>query len=108
MSLARRSSFTNDRTDMAQRLDRSDFVVGQHNSNQHGVGTEGVNQIIRVHDAVPVNRQARDFPTSLFQSSANTHHRWMLDSGSDDVPAMSDRSLAQAANRKVVCFSAPG
>jgi hypothetical protein len=66
---------------------------------------ERVNQIVRLYDPIPIHRQARDFPASLFQFGANACNGRMLDRRSDYVPAMSDRSFAQAADRKVIRFS---
>src|ERR1043165_2272053 len=104
MLLTMRASLANDLADLANRLDRSDLIVGEHHRDEYRVGPQRFAHVFNSHNPVLVNGQTRNFPTALLQRVANAAYRWMLDRGRDDVFSMRGRRFADPANREVVCF----
>ena len=73
---------------------------------EHRVGPKRRSYIFEPDDPVFINRQSRDFPSSLFEFDTNAGNRRMLDRRRDDVAAMSRCRFTQTADGEVVCFSA--
>src|SRR5687767_4460224 len=104
----RAAALANQVADLANRLNRTDFVVGPHQRDKHSVGPDRGVHVFESDDTVIVNRQPRDFPTAFLESIANSSDRWMFNGGSDYVPSIVGGSFAKAANGEVVRFRSPG
>jgi hypothetical protein len=104
MSVASSSSLARKRPDLANWLNGSDFVVGHHDRDHDRIRSQRFSNIFDPDKAVPVNWQARHFPSLLLQLCTNSSHRRMLDCRRNHVTTVSTRSLTQTANGKVVRF----
>ena len=91
--------------DGGNRLDRSDFVVGRHHRDEHGVGAQRTRDVVRIDEAVPVDRQDGEPPAFAFESSARVEHRPVLDRAGDQVRARP--AARDALQRDGVRFGGP-
>ena len=60
LSLAAQSS------DLSDRLDRPDLVVGEHDRHQRSLICDGVGNVLDLHEALGVDRQIRNLDTLNF------------------------------------------
>jgi hypothetical protein len=72
MFLTRSPFLAHYRTDFADWLNGPDFVVCQHDGDEHRVWPERRNDILNPDNPVLVNWKARNFPASLFELSTNS------------------------------------
>ena len=84
--------------DLGKRLDRADFVVGQHDGNENRVGPNCLGDLLGIDAARPFvaggnHRQQRDLETAAAEFFERFEHRGMFGRHADDVPAF----LGQAA-----------
>src|SRR5438046_1978882 len=91
---------TNERSDLLDRLNRSNLVVRHHHAKQDGVWSDRVAEVVHANDAVVINRQAGYFPSARLKFFNDSAHRWMFNRGRDDVFAVTLRGFADSANRK--------
>ena len=56
-------------------LNRADLVIGEHDSDEYRVRTDGCAHVVNTNDAIVVNRQTCHFPTAFLQCLADAAHR---------------------------------
>jgi hypothetical protein len=90
-------------SDLANRLDNTRLIVDVHDRNEQGVGSNRVEEHLRVHLAVVIRAHFSDLEAALLQLGKRLENRMMLDGGRNDVSAAL-RSGGQPKNREVVAF----
>ena len=71
--------FGGDFADPFDRLQDSGFIVGQHDGDEPGVWPQGATNIVRINQALAVDRNIGDFAVGCRQMLAGIQHRMMLD-----------------------------
>ena len=80
----------------------ADFVVGQHDANQQGLGTHCIRHFGWVHNPVAVGRHIGYVVPDSLQLLARVDNRMMFDSGGHDVAARMMNHPRSAFYRRVV------
>lgn len=88
--------------DFRDRLDCSHFIVGRHDADQDGVGTQGSFHILDTYQAVFINGQFRYLKSALLQRPACFQHRRVLDLRGDDVSTYVTPLFCGTLNGQVV------
>ena len=99
-----------DLADLGEGLNRADLVVGIHHGDEHSVLGEGPAHVIRIHQALTVNRQiGHPVAERVGQLVAGVPDRVVLDRRGDDLSPWPTAGQGGAAERKVVALCAtPG
>ena len=101
-------------SDAANRLNRSDLVVGMHNAYQTRVRSDGGFNVIRRHDAIFITLDHRHFATQLLHKFRWLTNSRVLDCRNHQVRRSSRLSLCNLSasqhdsfDRKIVTLRSP-
>ena len=89
-------------TDLPDRLDRSDLIIGIHHGNQYSIRTNRPFQLLYINNPVAVHIQIRNFRPLLFQIFTGMQHRMMLYLRCDNVLPLIAVCLIHPFNRPVI------
>jgi hypothetical protein len=103
MPLWRRTS-----CDLGDRLDRADFVVGEHHADQDRLGRNRRLDFVRVDAAVAIHRHLDDLEAELLEVPDRVTDGVVLDGGGDDPMAASLACPGGALESQVVGLGAAG
>jgi hypothetical protein len=88
-------------------LNRPDLVVGVHHRHERCLIGQRLAQCVGRDDAALVDGQQRHLPAAAGERFQRIEHRFVLDAGGDEVPAVGDgQGLGRPADRKVVTLGA--
>ena len=85
-------------------LDHADLVVHMHERHQHGVAAHGVRDLLRMHDAVRIWLEERDFEPFTLELLQRIEHRLVLGACRDDVLAAISIEPCNTEQGQVVRF----
>src|SRR5260221_2472107 len=88
--------------DFADLLDRSDFVVGDHDRNKDRLWRQGASQLSLVHQPLPVDRKVGDPVPEFFELPARIEHRTVLGLNRHDVVAFLSERFCGALESQIV------
>src|ERR1044071_4368008 len=89
-------------------LKHAGFVVGRHDADQNRLVREGVFKLIKINEAVALDRQISYTEAALFQMFASIEHGLVLGNNGDDVVAFFATSLCHAFDGQVVTLGGAG
>src|ERR1019366_6320264 len=81
----RRAGLVRDLRDLGDGLQRAEFVIGVHDTDQHGLWAHGAPDVFRANDAARPDPQAGDVHAFDAQLLGGREHRRVLDGAGDDV-----------------------
>lgn len=90
----------------SSRLNCSQFVVGVHHGDQHGLGAKGPLDVRRIDGAARAHTHVGHLDASFLERLARVEHGVMLDDGGDDVLFFGARRLHDSPDGGVVGFRA--
>src|SRR5712691_6728726 len=79
--------FAGNGTDSGQRSDSADFAVGVHDGDEHGVGRDGLTDIVRIYESKTVYRDIGHFKALFLQRLAAVQHRLVLSGSRNNMAA---------------------
>src|SRR4029077_18651316 len=94
--------------DFFNGLQHAGFVVGRHNADQNRLVREGVFKLIKINEAVALDRQIGYTEAARFQMFAGIEHGLVLSDSGDDVVAFFAKSLCHAFDGQVVTLRGTG
>src|SRR5678816_2424537 len=97
--------FPRNSADLRNRLNRADFVVGVHDSDQDRACSHRATNIVGIDTAEAVDRQIGHSGAEPLEESAWTEHSRVLDLRRDDVLALVGERSERALDREVVRFT---
>ncbi|OIQ75280.1 hypothetical protein GALL_430540 [mine drainage metagenome] len=95
-------------TDFRNVLDHADFVVHQHDRNQNGVGTQGIDKTVQVEQAIGLHVEIGGLEAAAFHFAHRVEHRLVLGLDGDDVLALALVELGGALDGQIVGFGCTG
>ena len=99
--------FLGDPGDLGNRMNRPDFVVGQHDGDEDRLVRDGFPDLVGIDEAFFTDRQVRDLDAALLQRLAGVQHRPVLRATGNDVVAFLLVHFHDALERQVVGFRGP-
>ena len=99
-----------DPSEFADGLDGAGLVVGEHDGDKLGVGTEGGFEAFGVDDAVAIGSEIGDGGTAAMEGLSGVEDRVVLDLAGEEMSglALVEEGLEDAGERKVVALGAAG
>ena len=88
------------------RLNRADFVVGEHDGNNFCLRTNFFLQVGGIDCAELVDGQCRHAATQIFHRGARIQNCFVFDGGSDDVRAFAQMRKHARFYRPIIAFGA--
>ena len=100
--------FMRDPSDLPDRFDRPDLVVGCHDGNEDRFRRDRFFDRFRIDKTVFVDVEIGDLRAALFEILAGVQHGMMLDLRGDDMVPFRGISFKSGLERPVVGFTAAG
>ncbi len=101
VGMKRDSLFGCDFADLLDGLDRSRFVICEHDCDQDGLGTNRSPDVFQIHEPVAVHRENREIDAALGQRPARIEYGDVLYGGRNHVPGFAGGRRHGAENRVV-------
>ena len=94
--------FAGNGTDSGQRSDSADFAVDVHDGDEHGVGRDGLTDIVWIYESKTVYRDIGHFKALFLQRLAAVQHRLVLSGRRNNMAALVTIGPGNAFERQVV------
>src|SRR2546426_3376076 len=95
-----------DASDLFKGLHRPKLVVGVHDGDEHGIGSNGALDVVRVHHSTRADADVADVCPALFERLQGVEDGVMLNGGADDVLRLAARGFDNSDNCGVVRLGA--
>ncbi len=95
-----------DAPDFLEGLDGSDFVVGMHDGNQHGLRTNGALHVLRINHPACAHAHIGHTDATFFKGLRRVENGVVFDARGDDVRGRRAGCLDNPKDRSVIRFCA--